>query len=226
MHKLRDRLYAESVPLRKLGRAVDLCEPCLGIGGYRMLAEYGEFPYGSPASKGYDTDSRLKKLHRELSFGATIKIGEAGNLVTSNVREECKGCEGLVIGPPCQHLNATGGRGGVTDEARHVVFETALQWVIELAWGGELVFFVIENTPNIEHVAVPTSASNGATRHYSDFVLETLRTAIPFFAVGASVEQLKPVLPISRWRWWCRGIRDLPLSPNTKGPYWGPPGPL
>ena len=104
MHKLRDKLYAESVPLRKLGRAVDLCEPCLGIGGYRMLAEYGEFPYASPASKGYDTDSRLKKLHRELSFGATIKIGEAGNLVTINVREECKGCEGLVIGPPVPTL--------------------------------------------------------------------------------------------------------------------------
>ena len=63
MDALRHSLFLATISFRVLGRALDVVEPCVGMGGYRELATIGNFQYGSSSSRAFDTDARLKPFY-------------------------------------------------------------------------------------------------------------------------------------------------------------------
>ena len=209
MDLLCTALIDATIQFRVLDRAVQLAEPCVGLSGYRELASVCKLPYATVA---YDTDHRLHPFHaaRNLSANCKLNIGESnGNLLEIDLRSGVlDGTEGLIAGPPCQHLNESGGRLGIRDE-RSLVFDTVLDWVVYLAWKGDLFFFfAIENSANIQRV------TDMHKELYETWVLRKVNTLVPFFTAGVSILCAYPTLPHMRTRWWLRALRDPVPQPN------------
>ena len=114
--------------------------------------------------------------------------------------------EQFLAGPPCQGFNESGTRLAEKDP-RSMVMERVVEWVIFLAWHGNLLWFAIENSPNIERCYC-----RGVS--YASMILDKLRVGVPFFVIESAVVKLMPVLPHDRTRWWARGLRDQPHSPS------------
>jgi hypothetical protein len=93
MDSLRAELHAASVPFRVLGRAQDVCEPCVGISGLRQLSRIGKFAYADAqhGPTAFDTDARLKKfwlarvLDNSIANIGDIKLGTAADVLAIDI---------------------------------------------------------------------------------------------------------------------------------------------
>ena len=204
MNTLCDALRDATVAFRVLSRPLDITEPCAGISAYRELTSRCNLPYNTTA---FDTDQRLEPCYsaRNLSSDCVVNIGLiAGDVLQIDLASGVlDGSEALLAGPPCQHINESGNRLGVAD-SRSLVFDCILDWVIHLAWQGTLLFFCLENSPNIQRI----TDERGET--YEAWVLRKLRVSIPFYSLEVVILCAYPTLPHSRTRWWLRALRDSP----------------
>ena len=112
--------------------------------------------------------------------------------------------EGFLAGPPCQPFNTSGKRLAERDP-RAMVFECIVEWIHHLAWTGELIWFCIENSSNIESIDLATVSKTT----YAEFVLKQLDVGIPFFLTESTILRADRNMCMSRNRWWARGLRDL-----------------
>ena len=206
MDALIHALHVATLPFRILRRPLDIVEPCVGMGSFRELCFIAGTPYGSPRSLAADTDGRLEPFYDTLDAHDPdvkidhVAIGDRGNVLEIPL-PKVPLAEGVLTGPPCQHLGSSGLRLGELDK-RTEVFDTIINWVTYLAWRGCLVFFVIENSDNIDRMM---TSSN---RTYAEVMVDRLCVGIPFFQIEADTLTTRPILPITRRRWWCRGLRD------------------
>ena len=70
---------------------------------------------------------------------------------------------------------------------------TVMLMVIELSWRGTLTWFCIENSPE--------------ARPWMKDIMDTFKSAIPFFAVELRTCELNETLPAKRERAWLRCCR-------------------
>ena len=143
---------------------------------------------------------------RKARFGKN-----AGKFVNFPV-EELEDSDGLIAGPPCQPWAGNGNRLGRNDH-RELCFRKTLDAVEYLGTKRQcLLFFAIENSPNIEK-----RAQDGVDETYADEVTRRMVKNMPNFVVESTVVSLNPTLPHGRTRWWLRGLRrDLAAGTWTK----------
>ena len=182
---------------RLLGRCPSIGEPCCGIGGMRTWVETSKVPYESCCA--YDFDPAIEAYYKLMKLDGVSgldamacgpKLGDVTRVAGSSLPD----CEIYISGPPCQPYAPNGQGGGFADE-RSEVLEICVTWLIELAWRGSLVCFLLENSPSL------------ATHSYFWSLINQLQMAIPFFKLEVVEQDLKELLPHSRPRLWVRGLR-------------------
>ena len=195
--------------LRFLGRLPRVAEPCVGIGGMRSWAEACGLSYVSCVAHDFDSeiDEFYTSLKGEGSKGLEgVYCGPTHGDITQVPLSSLPNCEALVSGPPCQPY-APNGRGEGFDDPRSEIFEIVVRWVVELAWRGCLLCFLLENSTAI------------VTHAYFWKVVEQLQLSCPFFRIEVMEQDLKTLMPHSRPRVWVRGLRvDCLPSPESQLP--------
>ncbi|CAK0877406.1 unnamed protein product [Prorocentrum cordatum] len=184
--------------LRYLGRPLHVIEPCVGLGGFREFCRLSEVSYHS--SGAFDFHPSFQGFYDNVNQGTStpeakgLRLGPVDGDVMGLPIEELQDAELLLSGPPCQPF-AEGGRHGGADDPRSEVYETVVGWVIELAWRGVLVMFLIENSCNM--------------KSYAFFweMFRRLASCIPFFAIDVVELDLADIYPHRRRRMWLRGMR-------------------
>ncbi|CAK0861214.1 unnamed protein product [Prorocentrum cordatum] len=184
--------------LRYLGRPLHVIEPCVGLGGFREFCRLPEVSYHS--SGAFDFHPSFQGFYDNVNQGTStpeakgLRLGPVDGDVMGLPIEELQDAELLLSGPPCQPF-AEGGRHGGADDPRSEVYETVVGWVIELAWRGVLVMFLIENSCNM--------------KSYAFFweMFRRLASCIPFFAIDVVELDLADIYPHRRRRMWLRGMR-------------------
>jgi site-specific DNA-cytosine methylase len=124
----------------------------------------------------------------------------------------------LVVGPPCPPWAGQGNANSV-DDARAMVFEQMLRWIMHMAFCGTLLVVTIENVPGIKMKLRGREA-------YIDVVLETLRKEVPAFVWDIVTLRLENYgIPHIRERVFVRGMRKTfgtvlppPLPPLPRKP--------
>ena len=174
--------------------------------GLRELAKIGAFGYAK--KNGYELDHRYTKFyavrkHKDncddvdvIHFGASS--GDMLNVPLSHLQ----GSQALLAGPPCEGNTENGTRKG-TGDPRAEVLERVVDWTIELAWRGELLFYAIENSLNM--LKLKNSPDDDIT--YGDSIIKKLEVGIPHFLHDTCHMSLTDVLPHQRKRLWFRGMR-------------------
>ena len=189
--------------LRFLGRCPTAAEPCVGLGGLRAWAEASGVPY--KAHECYDLE--LQDFYGSLQARGARGLekvhtgpeeGDVQRLHFSKLMD----CEILLSGPPCQPFCKGGARKGSSD-CRSDVLESVVSMVMELAWRGSLVAFVIENSS-----ALPS-------HEYFGELLRRLECTVPFFRMEVVRHNLKDLVPHQRERAWLRGLRTDCLDDVT-----------
>ena len=131
-------------------------------------------------------------------------------------RTECsfaalKETDGLVAGPPCTPWAPNGHKQGLGDTAAQV-FVSVVAMIITLAQRGCLLFFTLENVPNIKNRMAGRAP-------FLVQLYTTFHKHIPFFAINHEQIQLSELgWPASRERIWIRGMRRDTLPAGALPP--------
>jgi site-specific DNA-cytosine methylase len=202
-----------------LPRDMLVAEVFAGMGGFRRLLAVGKTQ--CVCKNVFELDSRYEayyaKLADEIGDAAKAefedhKYGAEGDMLNVDPETLCP-VDGLVAGPPCQPWSSAGKRLGARDP-RSAPFKRLLEWIVLLANAKGLLFFAVENSPNIQ------AALHGEEEPFLVFCLRKLRHGIPFFAIDWRLSQLRNYAPQNRCRLWIRGIRKdiLPDSATIPSP--------
>ena len=134
-------------------------------------------------------------------------MGKAGDIVAA---QDVGDAEGLQAGPPCTPWAGNGRRRGCHDPLAEV-FERVIDEVCALATKGSLLFFGIENTPNIKHMEA------GESMPWLDKMLLKLHKSLPLADWVIDVRECNLVewIPHSRRRLWIRGAKRIILGPEA-----------
>ena len=197
MEKLQDALHSLGMSLRYLQRPMAVSEPCVGMSGIHEWCKAARVPY-QPCNA-MDTDSSLDLLHASLQAAgqeemSATQIGpQVGDVLTKPL-QDLEDSEGLAAGPPCQPWAGNGFRAGANDP-RSWVYERVVLWILELAWRGCLVWFVLENSEKLQKSVFLT------------WMRRKLEVCLPFFVIEPIQDLLQTKFPHNRARSFLRGLR-------------------
>lgn len=182
---------------RWLGRCPSMAEPCVGVGGLRTWVQASGIPYQATACIDFDKDIALfyDSLKEKGEGGLdTVESGPVEGDMLSKPLDSLQPCEVFVAGPPCQPYAGNGKKMGFSD-SRSEVLERCIDWIEDLAWKGELVAFLLENSERLAE--------------HSEFwhLIERLTCSTPFFKIEVQAHDLSSLVPHSRPRLWVRGLR-------------------
>ena len=171
-------------------------EPCVGIGAWRALCNMADGQYVPAFS--CDSDAELKHFYECYGLGDSVRCGAKGDMFAADIHNVQAAL--LICGAPCQPFAPNGNQLGLLDE-RSEVLEKALEWIVELAWKGELIAFALENS-----AAIVTMQANPDSA-ILEYVIRRLEVQISFFAIEPIVHNLHDLIPHHRTRLWIRGLR-------------------
>ena len=182
MREIRVRMQA----LRRLP-PVRIAEPCVGIGALRSLFAVGGLEFES--TNAMDVDASLSKFWENIAGTSALDLtfgSEAGDVCRIPLCELAD-AEGCVSGPPCTPWAPNGKRKGRAD-TRANVWESVIDWIIELSDRGVLLFFALEGSKEL------MSDVDGMGSHITK-TLDKLAVALPFFRCDARLDHLADYWP-------------------------------
>ena len=189
---LAKRIRLATWPLRNFA-PMRISQPCVGLQALRHVFVSSRVDYR--AVNQFEIDSRLQRyyagLAKTLGDESVADIVEFQD-ITEVPLASLVDSEGLVAGPPCVPWAGNGRRDGILND-KEAVFHTLVDWIIELAHRGKLMFVAIENSIN--------------ARKYVVEKLAVLEVAVPFFVFEILQDQSSAYLPHERKRCWLRGMR-------------------
>jgi len=151
----------------------------------------------------FDTNDKLRPFYEAVhgwEAAQAFNVGRKDGDLLEEPLALLESSDGVVAGPPCPPWSEQGNRAGVHDD-RARVFERVVEWVVELASRGALIFFAIE------HVLGILKRMFGSADRFVESVLRKLRQAVPHFCIDYVVVSVRHALPARRQRVWLRGLR-------------------
>ena len=195
-------------------RPVLISEPCMGAATVSEAMHNWDVTY-SPVNV-YDKLGGLESFHNFLfgDLSLTFMLGPREGDLLKKALVGLKDSDGLISGPPCPPWSTSGTQGGASDP-RARVFDRVIQWIIELAIRGLLLYFAIENVPGIlKQLAIQDNLA------YMTILVDKLHAKIPFFQTWYRKLNESDTNIQSRERVWLLGLRKDVLKDES------PPEPL
>jgi hypothetical protein len=200
---LHDRLASagRAVHKPKLPRPLVVSEPCAGAGTVSVAMQNWSMGY-EPVNL-FEKLGGLEKLYSFMhgSVAMTFRLGPRDGDLMKKALVGLADSDGLIAGPPCPPWSNQGNRLGTSD-CRASVYDRVVEWIVELACRGCLLWFAVENVPGILK-----KLETQGDRSYMEIVVGKLLREIPFFQVWHRLVTDADIGLQARERVWLLGLR-------------------
>ena len=190
--------------LKKFGRALKVCCPCIGFNnGGRALKELG-IDYELVGS--CDILVHLKDALEDLEGSASgFKLGaEQGGMLKMDLASLAPAVDVFMGGPPCPRFASNGKRNPSEDERTQVFYQVIL-WVVYFVRRAGLLYALIENVQGC------AAKLNGASESFMDILMSFLQAECPEMVWRLdSMNARNYGLAQPRSRVILQGLRSLP----------------